>query len=178
MGVFTTAAKTWGAEALKSSDLNAQVRDFINGFGAWSTYTSSWTGTSTNPAIGSGSIAAAYLQVGKLVLFRVQVTFGSTTTFGTGGMQLTLPVTPAATVQQVANVGVMDRTVGSTGGARHQIMGRINPSSTTMPLYYISSTTGTAQIANVTNTAPVTLTNSSAANTGDYITITGSYEAA
>jgi hypothetical protein len=93
-------------------------------------------------------------------------------------MQLTLPVTPAATIQQVSNVGVMDRTVGTTGGARHQIMGRIAPSSTTLALYYINSTTGTATITNLQSTAPVTLTSSSATNTGDYITFTGTYEAA
>ncbi len=40
MGVFTTAAATWVASAtLTATQLNAQVRDFINGFGAYTSYT-------------------------------------------------------------------------------------------------------------------------------------------
>lgn len=181
MGTFTTTSTTFAVgDEYTASWQNTYVKGLIDGFAAWTAYTPTWTGTTSNPAVGNGSITGAYLQIGKWVQFRIQVTFGSTTTFGTGGLQFSLPVTPVGTVQQFTNVGVMDRTVGTTGGARHQITGRISPSATTMPIYYINvnTTTGLATIANVTNTAPVALTNSSATNIGDYIAITGSYEAA
>jgi len=181
MGTFTTTSTTFAVgDEYTASWQNTYVKGLIDGFGAWTPYTPSWTSTGTAPAIGNGTLTGAYVQIGKWVQFRIQVTFGSTTTFGTGGLQVSLPVTPVGTVQQFANVGVMDRTVGTTGGVRHQIMGRIAPSATTMPLYFNNSSAspGTASINNLSNTVPVALTNSSATNSGDYIAITGSYEAA
>jgi hypothetical protein len=41
--------KNVGAEPLKSSDLNANVRDFINSFGATTSYTTTWAATNNEP---------------------------------------------------------------------------------------------------------------------------------
>jgi hypothetical protein len=155
---------------------NATTKFQVNGTdvtgltGAWTTYPCTWsTNTGTQPAIVNGSIVAAYIQIGKTVHFRIQVTFGSTTTFGANAFQLSLPVTPVSTYQQFSNPGILDRS-----STRYQIMGRIVPGSTTMPLYYINSTTGTASINNVDLNSPVALT----ATAGHYFAITGTYEAA
>jgi hypothetical protein len=109
MGVFTTAAKTWGAEALKSSDLNAQVRDLINGFGAWTSYSPTVGGLTS-----SYSASGAYSQIGKLVYFRASVQLTATAT-GSGSVTVSLPVTSAAltagtlmgTAQFTANSGAL-----------------------------------------------------------------------
>ena len=158
--------------------VNATTKFQVNGTdvtgltGAWTTYTSSWTATTTNPT--NGTVNAAYVQIGKTVHFRIQVDFKASpaTTFGSGGFQLTLPVTPVSTYQQFSYTGILDRT--SSGGSRHQLMGRIVPGSTTMPLYYLNSTTGNATVTNFDLNSPVTLT----ATVGHYFAITGTYEAA
>ena len=61
---------------------------------AWLPYTPTWTGSSTNPALGNGTIAGRYIRIGKLVFARVLITMGGTTTYGTGYWKVSLPVTP------------------------------------------------------------------------------------
>lgn len=60
---------------------------------AWTAYTPTWTGSTTNPALGNGTVSAAYKRIGKTVFFRIHYTFGSTTNFGGGAYAWTLPVT-------------------------------------------------------------------------------------
>src|SRR5579864_7885838 len=60
--------------------------------GAWASYTPSWTGSSTNPSLGNGSLTGRYTQIGKVVLFSVVLTAGSTTTYGSGFWTFTLPI--------------------------------------------------------------------------------------
>lgn len=63
---------------------------------AWTTYTPTWAAGGGNPAIGNGTIIGRYIQVGSLVHVHVEVTAGSTTTFGTGFWTFTLPFNQAA----------------------------------------------------------------------------------
>lgn len=60
---------------------------------SWSTYTPSWTASGTAPALGNGTIAGRYAQVGKLIWCTGVLTMGTTTTFGTGTYSISLPVT-------------------------------------------------------------------------------------
>ena len=53
----------------------------------------SFTPSITNLTIGNGTRTGTYVQVGKIVYFQMNVTFGSTTTL-TGNADLTLPVAP------------------------------------------------------------------------------------
>jgi hypothetical protein len=65
--------------------------------GAWRSYSVSWTTDGvTQPVIGSGSITGYYKQIGKTVFVRVKLNCGSTTTFGTGSFQFSLPVTASS----------------------------------------------------------------------------------
>lgn len=54
-------------------------------------YTPTWTGQTTNPALGDGSIIGEYFVMGKLVTVHVLLTIGSTTTLGTGYWLFGLP---------------------------------------------------------------------------------------
>jgi len=72
------------------------MANITRAFGAWNSFTTSWTAATTNPAIGNGTIASSYSQIGKIVNFRIVLTAGSTTTFGTGFYGFTVPVTAAA----------------------------------------------------------------------------------
>jgi hypothetical protein len=54
-----------------------------------------WTSTGTAPALGNGTLVAASKQVGKLVFYILRLTWGSTTTGGTGTWQFTVPFLPS-----------------------------------------------------------------------------------
>lgn len=66
----------------------------ISRFGA--VYTPSWTATTTNPAIGNGTIHGHYTREGRTVTATVTITMGSSTTYGTGTWKVSLPFTRAA----------------------------------------------------------------------------------
>ena len=63
---------------------------------AWTTYTPTWTAATTNPTLGNGTLTGAYKQIGKTVFVRVKLSWGSTTTGGSGDWRFSLPVTAAS----------------------------------------------------------------------------------
>lgn len=95
--VWSTPLTFAAGAPLLATQLNTYLRDNLNAIGdPWTAYTPVWTVVGTNPAIGNGSLAGAYMQAGKLVSFRIGITMGSTTTYGNGQWRLTLPVLPLA----------------------------------------------------------------------------------
>jgi hypothetical protein len=64
--------------------------------GAWTSYTPAWTTDGTQPSIGNGTITGAYKQIGKTVFVRVKLNAGSSTNFGSGAFQFSLPVTASS----------------------------------------------------------------------------------
>lgn len=107
--------KTWGAEELTSSDLNAEVKDLWTGLqAAWTSYTPSWTASSVNPAIGNGSITGGYMRVGKTIDFKIRIAIGSTTTTGTGNYRFSLPVAAAGGLNYpILCVGILRSAAGT-----------------------------------------------------------------
>ncbi len=99
MGVWTTAVRTWAAgEKVTAANLNAQLADFANGFGAFTSYTPTLTASGSNPTLGTGSTAAGkYLQVRKTVIAQFQIIFGSSMATGSGTYYVSLPVTASTT---------------------------------------------------------------------------------
>jgi hypothetical protein len=133
-------------------------------FGAWNSFTTSWSAAGTAPAIGNGTIVSSYSQIGKTVNFRILLTAGSTTTFGTSFYYFTVPVTAAS---------------GATGNFTP--IGNAMASDASASLYYEATTI----LANTTQvfvryqtsglfgqTTPVTFANT------DIIAINGTYQAA
>lgn len=59
--------------------------------GGWTNYTPAWTGDITNPVLGNGVISAQYRRIGGQVDFWIELTAGSTTTYGAGAYALGLP---------------------------------------------------------------------------------------
>lgn len=85
--------------ALPAAELN-KVRDSLKAVGdPWTAYTPVWTASTTNPTLGNGTLTGAYMQAGKLVIWRLKLTFGSTTTVGSGTWSFTLPATAASTTE-------------------------------------------------------------------------------
>lgn len=62
----------------------------------WTAYTPAWSSSGTQPVLGNGTLTGKYVQTGKFVTCSGKLTYGSTTTFGTGIYAITLPVTAAA----------------------------------------------------------------------------------
>jgi hypothetical protein len=75
-----------------------RVVSFSDSNVAWNSFTPGWT-SSTPPSIGNGTRAGFYKQLGKIVHFKAVITFGSTTTYGTGAWAFPLPVTPHANAE-------------------------------------------------------------------------------
>lgn len=134
----------------------------VSGGGAWTTYTSTITATTTNPALGNGTIEAAYSQQGKTVTVSIALTIGSTTTRGVGYWMFSLPVAPVSR-WQVLNVGVVSTTVGVFAGSAW-VQG-----NTRVERCWVSTSTAAQGLAhNMPSSFPA----------GSKVIITGSYEAA
>lgn len=106
----------------------------------WASWTPTWT-TSTGantPSFGNATITASYCQTGDLVAFRLEITFGSSTSFGGGGAadnwRFALPVTASATA---AITGYGEAQDSATGGS---------PSSLRVPLRPRITTTTTLEL--------------------------------
>lgn len=64
--------------------------------GAFTAFTATIGGTGW--AIGDGTIVTSYMRIGKLVIYKFAITFGTTSTYGSASLTLTLPVTMGGTV--------------------------------------------------------------------------------
>ncbi|WP_242908666.1 hypothetical protein [Actinomadura terrae] len=61
----------------------------------WQDYVPIWTGSTTNPAIGSGILTGRYVQVGGTCFFRAYMKAAADTTFGSGAWALYPPFNPS-----------------------------------------------------------------------------------
>lgn len=148
----------WSAGAVLTA---AQLNTYLPQ--AWSSYAPSWT-ASVNPAIGNGAIVGAYAQFGTTVHFRITITMGSTTTYGTGGWSLSLPVAAVAVEWSFSG------TATDSGVGNFPMRG-LRSGTSTIALVTPATTAGNAD-RQVTSAAPFTWGN------GDVLTIHGTYEAA
>lgn len=156
-----TTPRTWVAgETVTAAIMNSHVRDNFNAVGdPWTSYTPSWTASTTNPTIGNGTLTGAYRQAGKLVMFRIRIVFGSTTTRGSGEYRWGFPVTAA----NQNNPGFNGNVFRSSSFSGFTCVGY----ATTAFRAVLTSTN-----AAVGDSSPVVFT------TGDEIHIGGTYEAA
>lgn len=130
--------------------------------GRWIGWTPSWTASTSNPALGNGALTGRYRQVGKTVFFNLLLVAGSTTTFGTGFWQFSLPVEAVLGFAAACSL----RDVSALTNYPAVADGR--PDDQPTGLLRIGERTGNG----VTNLAPFTW----AAN--DTLKISGVYEAA
>jgi hypothetical protein len=139
----------------------------MNGIGEWTDYTPTWTATTTNPAIGNGTIVGRYARIQNLVMVQFNITFGSTTTKGSGQYRISLPVTAATTLSQYSVLGsgyLLDASAASVWTTAILVPAS---STTTVGIKITGGSYG-----DVTDTNPFTFTN------GDEINGTFFYKAA
>lgn len=120
-----------------------------------STAWTSWTPTWTNVTIGNAVVVGSYIQVGKLVIARLSVVWGNTTS-ASGNTRFSLPVT-AATYAGTANVGYIGY------GTMYDVTGalvydtNLTLTSTTVAGIVAKAANGTwVTNATVTHASPVT----------------------
>jgi len=156
-----TAPRTWVAgEVVTAAIMNTHIRDNQKALSdAWASYSPTWTASTTNPTLGNGGLIGTYLNAGKLVMYRIRVAFGSTTTVGSGTYTWTLPVAAITTSVPVGMAVCFDASA---------VTNNTRQAFSTASGISLQSEAGAA----VTHASPF------AWATGDLITITGTYEAA
>lgn len=96
--------------AVQGNSYNGTVTDnsgqTSNQIDIWSfSYTPTWTGSGSNPAIGNGTLRGEYSRNGDVIDLAIELIIGSTTTFGTGTWQFSVPVPPALASGAVQSSG-------------------------------------------------------------------------
>ncbi|MGW1609404.1 hypothetical protein ACWCQZ_08400 [Streptomyces sp. NPDC002285] len=149
---MTFTPRTWVVgEVVAAATMNTEIRDQFNSmFAAWTAYTPTWTSSGTAPAIGNGTLLGRYMKFGRTVICHINMTTGSTSTYGTGNYSWSLPVQAAnagASLVGSAHLLGTDRWVG-------EIV--ISPNATTTSPFFNISTTNT-RVDFMTNTRPETI---------------------
>lgn len=161
---WTPPATFVAGAVLTAAQLNTNLRDDLLVLSdPWTAFTPTWSGSTTNPVIGNGTLLGGYMVAGKWVRFWIHVTMGSTTTYGSGTYSLTLPVT------ENAHRWAFDGIARAAGSSYRMVGERLASGSVTCR---VDPTTAGNQLRAVTNLVPATFT------TGDEIFVSGSYEAA
>lgn len=136
------------------------------GFGAWTSFTPSWT----NLTPGNGTNTGSYIQIGKLVFVKTHFVMGSTSSMGSSP-NITLPITAASTILSASNSPLGIVNVLDSGIANYK--GFVIYLSTTTASLIVGKTDGTyLQDAGITSAVPMSW------GTNDSLDTYFSYEAA
>jgi hypothetical protein len=113
----------------------------------------SYTPTFTSFTLGNGTLIAKFIQIGKFVCVKFEVTLGSTSSMGTAP-QASLPVTASSSItSQVSSLGFS--VFGDTGTAAYY--GAVTYSSTTtVYLWYFDVASSKVLRGTINSTAPFT----------------------
>lgn len=101
----STGANEW-------PDAIEYLHDLLEG-GA-TAYTPVWTATAGTPAIGAGSIAGSYLQLGDRTWVSVTMAFSNTSTYGTAGSTFRVSQPVTATKRGLLNGTLRDASANVT----------------------------------------------------------------
>lgn len=90
---------------MKYTELVNEIKALIlSWFGVWKTYTPTWSGTGGTPSIGNGTLTGRYTTVGDVVILKIYMLWGSTTTANSAtAWKFSIPITSANTI---ANFGL------------------------------------------------------------------------
>ena len=89
------------ADTLKTDDSFEVAGNLtVSGTGMETAWTPAWTASAGSPAIGNGSLGGWYFRMGKNYWFTINLTAGTTTTYGTGGAYWRFGLPGGATAQR------------------------------------------------------------------------------
>lgn len=105
--------------------------------GAWTTYTPTWSNVSgTAPVLGNGTLTGRYALFGKMLILHINFNAGSTTTFGSAGVNWTFSIPSGFTIVGSNRFGTVICTPNGTGGKRAMgDLGVVNSTSVTGDIY-------------------------------------------
>lgn len=118
---------------------------------AWTAFTSTWASSGTAVSLGDATRAGQFKQFGKWAIIQNRITFGATTTYGTGTYSFTLP----AGMTLLSTIGTTTVPLGTA---------LITDSST--------STTYVGVVVYVSGTTVGVRTHSATANVGQLVPVT------
>lgn len=134
---------------------------------AWTSYTPSLRTNGGTVTLGNGSSTGSYKLIGKTCHFRAKFTIGSTTSIGANEIVIGLPVQATSSEYTFAGAAL------DNGNAWYEITGVGLYIGSTTEFAMIAKSNGTGSSSQgVSNSFPFSLLD------GDYITISGTYEAA
>ncbi|MEU7293325.1 hypothetical protein AB0A76_08995 [Streptomyces exfoliatus] len=153
-------------EVVTAAMMNAEIRDqFTDLIAAWTAYVPIWTAATTNPNLSNGTIVGKYRKIGRLVNFQIDLTMGSTTTYGTGAWSITLPF------QAAASSGSRVGNAQALGASRFGGQVVISPGANGVGAFFPASS-GVSNYSSAATGVPF------AWATGNELRITGCYESA
>ncbi|MFI8297278.1 hypothetical protein ACIGCZ_15195 [Streptomyces nigra] len=167
---MTFTPRTWVVgEVVSAAVMNQEIRDQFNSmFSAWTAYTPTWTSTGTAPSLGNGTILGRYMKIGRTVICHINMTAGSTTTYGTGNYNWSLPF-------QAANAGASYvGTAHLLGTARWVGQIVISPNATNCSAFFPTYPSGVAD----TRASFMTVSLPETHAAGDQVRLTFIYESA
>lgn len=110
----------------------------LENLGEWLSYTPTWTSDGTQPSLGNGTLSGRYTRIGNLVIAKVSLTTGSTTTYGTGVYSFSYPFTEDSAAGSVNGYGICFDTSGS---AIYNVGWRNNvPTTMAAPIAFVGPT--------------------------------------
>lgn len=84
----------------------------------WQSYAAEWRAqTGPDPAIGNGTITASYRRLGTALSLKLEITSGTTSTYGVGTMAVTMP--PSCVARTGGGTQLGESTYQSAAGAVH-----------------------------------------------------------
>lgn len=89
----------------------------------WSTFATTWRGGTINPALGNGTMLMRYIKLGKLAFIQLNMTMGSTTTYGAGSWSWSLPFPPASSLAGQTTGSALGAIGGTTYFGTSQFLG-------------------------------------------------------
>lgn len=85
----------------------------MNSIGAaWESYTPTWTGSTTNPSVGSGFVEGRYCRIQTLIIATGYVILGAGWAGGSGTYRVALPVNALSTNAPIGYATLLDASAG------------------------------------------------------------------
>lgn len=165
--------RTWTTgEVVTAAFMNNEIGTPFTGLqAAWSSYTPTWTGSTTNPVLGNGTMVGRYNQVGKTVNGDITIVGGTTTTWGSGTWNLTLPTNTATTTNRILLMHAY--ALDSSASASVTGIGKMNyAGANAFSMLIVNVGGGTPNLGTVTNLVPMTWA------TSDQLVVRFHYESA
>jgi hypothetical protein len=146
---------------------NAETyQPWTDAYAGWVTSVPTWSTGGTQPVTGNGTRDGAYKLLGgygKTVLYWFRVTFGTTTTYGTSGWNISLPFTANGRTEQIGALRY------ANGSGNYMVGQLVVAASGSLCSLWVPSAATSTYLSGITNAAPTPTPASGGGFTGQLI---------